>query len=30
MEKEKLRSEIADSFKWDADELVNDFDEKEK
>ena len=30
MEKEKLRSEIAENFKWDANELVSDFEASEK
>ena len=30
MEKEKLRSEIKDCFKWDADKLVDNFDATEK
>ena len=30
MEKEKLRSEIKDCFKWDADKLVDNFDAAEK
>lgn len=30
MEKEKLRSEIAKEYQWDADNLVNDFEESEK
>lgn len=30
MEKEKLRSEVANDFKWDADTLVSDFDLTEK